>query len=84
MKKIVYQKEFAFIYLTNEFYNKKQILTAISNYTDFVTHSLGELGKYLVLKISLKNDEYTLQTLAEEISNFILSEEYQNKGAINK
>ena len=84
MKKIVYQKEFAFIYLTKEFYNKNQIDKAVSNYTDFVTHSLGELGKYLVLKISLKNDDYTLKTLAEEISNFILSEEYQNKAAKNK
>ncbi len=77
MKKIVYQENFAFIYLNTEFYNKQKINQAISNYTDFIEHSLGELGKYFVLKISLKNDDYTLKKLAEEISNYILSEEYQ-------
>jgi hypothetical protein len=80
MKKIVYQENFAFIYLNTEFYNKQKIETAISNYTDFVQFNLGELGKYFVLKISLKNNDYTLKTLSEEISNFILSEEYQNQG----
>ncbi len=80
MKKIVYQKEFAFIYLTKEFYTQNQIQKAILTYSDFVTYNLGELGKYLVLKISLINNDYTLQKLAEEISNYILSEEYQNKG----
>jgi hypothetical protein len=79
MKKIVYQKEFAFIYLNTEFYNKQKIEIAISNYTDFITHTIGKLGKYLVVKISLKNNDYTLKTLAEEISNYILSEEYQTK-----
>jgi hypothetical protein len=79
MKKIVYQKEFAFIYLNTEFYNKQKIEIAISNYTDFVTHTIGELGKYLVVKISLKNNDHTLKTLAQEISNYILSEEYQTK-----
>ena len=83
MKKIVYQENFAFIYLNTQFYNKQKIKAAISNYNDFVEHSLGELGKYFVLKISLKNNDHTLKTLAEEISNFILSEEYQKHGENN-
>jgi hypothetical protein len=80
MKKIVYQENFAFIYLNTEFYNKKKIEIAISNYKDFVEHNLGELGKYFVLKISLKTNDFKLQKLAEEISNYILSEEYQKSG----
>ena len=80
MKKIVYQENFAFIYLNTEFYNKQKIKTAISNYKDFIEYNLGELGKYFVLKISLKTNDYTLKTLAEEISNYILSEEYQKRG----
>ncbi|NQZ85248.1 MAG: hypothetical protein HRU03_06020 [Nanoarchaeales archaeon] len=81
MKKIVYQEKFAFIYLTKEFYNINQIGAAISNYKDFIEHNIGELGKYFVLKISLKNDDYTLKMISEEILNYILSEEYQIKGA---
>lgn len=84
MKKIVYQENFAFIYFTKEFYNKQKIENSILNYSDFVTHNLGELGKYFVLKISLKNDDYTLKTLSEEISNYILSEEFQNNQEENK
>jgi len=77
MKKIVINKDFAFIYLNPNFYNKESILTTINQYKDFINSSISQLGKYYVVKIERKTNDYSLETLANEISNYILSIEFE-------
>ena len=76
MKKIVLKDDFAFVYLNKLFYTKELILDTINDYKDFFNASISEVGKYVVLKIEKKNDDYSLDVLAKEYLNLLLSKEY--------
>lgn len=79
MKKIVIQDNFAFLYFNSQFYTNEAILRTIEVYCDFVQTSLKQVGKYFVLKIEPKNNDYSLLQLCDEISNYLLSEEHKIK-----
>jgi hypothetical protein len=78
MKKIVLQNGFAFVYLNSSFYNKDCILSSIETYKEFFSAHFSQLGKYFIVKIENISDHET-KTLAEEFSNYLLSQEYQLK-----
>lgn len=75
MKKIVIKDNFAFVYLNSSFYTKKAIMSALEIYKDFFKGYLSELGKYNVVKIEKLNNDFTLEALANEFLNYVLSEE---------
>lgn len=75
MKKIVIQENFAFVYLNSNFYTKKSITVALEVYKDFFKGYLSQLGKYNVVKIEKLNNDFTLEQLANEFLNYVLSEE---------
>lgn len=79
MKKIVIKDNFAFVYLNSSFYTKDAINSALEVYKDFFKAQISELGKYSVVKIEKLNDDFTLEALAYEFLNYVLSEE-NNKG----
>lgn len=82
MKKIVLKDNFAFIYLNKNFYTKANILTTLELYKEFFKASLTELGNYTTVKIENTNKDHTLKTLANEFSNYLIAQEYENKWAM--
>lgn len=76
MKKIVIKDSFAFIYLNKEFYNPVSIKISLNQYSEFVNSSISELGKYYVIKLDLMDYSFTFKEIANEITNYIMSEEY--------
>ena len=78
MKKIVLKDSFAFVYLNQSFYSQKSVLEAIETYKEFFKASTTSLGKYIVVKIENLSD-HPLETIANEFSNYIISNEYQIK-----
>ena len=80
MKKIVYQNNLAFIYYNKQFYNQQTITTATKQYTNFINYTITQLGKYHILKLTLKpNHNHSLKTLTHEISNYILAQQHQTQ-----
>jgi len=77
MKKIIYQNDFAYIYLTKTFYTKQKIQNTITQYQEFITTTLKETGKYHILKTTPKTNNYSIKTLTQEFLNYLLNEEYQ-------
>ena len=78
MKKIVIKDNFAFVYLNSNFYTKASIISALDVYKDFFKANLAEnLGKYSVVKIEKINDDFSLEELANEFLNYVLSNEHQ-------
>ena len=79
MKKIVIKDNFAFVYLNSSFYSKSSILSALEVYKDFFKGNLAEnVGKYNVVKIEKLNEDFSLEELANEFLNYVLSNEHQN------
>lgn len=76
MEGIVLQDNFAYIYLDVDFYNENNILKTISVYVDFMDAQVKKFGKYNVVKIIPKTDEFSLDILTREFSNYLLSTEY--------
>lgn len=79
MKKIIIKDNFAFLYLSSDFYTKEAILSTINIYSDFLETTFKEIGKYFVLRLEKKTEDYDLSVLLDEMLNFILSEEYVAK-----
>jgi len=79
MKKIVIKDNFAFVYLNSSVYSKSSILSALDVYKDFFKGNLAEnVGKYHVVKIEKLNQDFSLEELANEFLNYVLSNEHQN------
>jgi len=79
MKKIVFNKDFAFLYLNKNFYDENLIKKTIEIYSEFISFSFGELGKYIVLKVKQLDFEHSFEVLVREFLNYLLSEEYALK-----
>lgn len=82
MKEMIVKEGFAFIYLNNQIYSQKSIHTSLHEYNDFVRSSITTLGNYHVLKIESKTQEYSVETLSNELLNHILNTEKISLGGI--
>lgn len=82
MKEMIVKEDFAFIYLNNQIYSQKSINTSLHEYNDFVKSSITTLGNYHVLKIESKTQEYSVETLSNELLNHILNTEKISLGGI--
>ncbi len=78
MKKLVVKKDFAFIYMNKSFYEKEIILDSIKDYNEFAAITIADLGKYFVLKISSKSNEYTPEEISNEFLNYTLAKKYEH------
>ena len=79
MKKIVFKDDFAFVYLSKNFYDVNVIKKTIEVYSEFVSFSFGEVGKYFVLKAIQVDLSYSLDVLVNEFLNYLVSEEFSLK-----
>ncbi len=73
MKEIVFQSNFAYLYLNKNIYTKNTILDTIKEYSDFILVKFGELGKYYTLRVENKTKDYELNILAFEFLNYLLN-----------
>ncbi len=73
MKEIVFQSNFAYLYLNKNIYTKNTILDTIKEYSDFILVKFGELGKYYTLRVESKTKDYELNILAYEFLNYLLN-----------
>ncbi len=77
MKKIVFKDNFAFIYLNKKFYKKYNIINTLEIYNEFFKSSISEIGNYITIKIEKINNDYSLNILAKEFANYLISKEYE-------
>lgn len=82
MGKLVLKDGFAFVYLNKNFYSKESILNTLKVYQEFFNAKLTEIGKYFTIKIEKINDDYSIETLAREFSNYLIAQEYERKWVI--
>ncbi|MCA9459399.1 MAG: HxsD-like protein [Nanoarchaeota archaeon] len=79
MKKIVVKDGFAFVYFLSSFYTDKSILNSIEVYSQFFSAEVSKLGKYSIVKLRNLDSSYSLEILANEFSNYVLSCEYNGE-----
>jgi hypothetical protein len=80
MNKIIYKDNFAFLYLTKNFYDKQAIFNSLEDYSDFLEYLYMDEENYHIIKISSKDEDYTLNNLVDEFLNYVVSEEYKVLG----
>lgn len=76
MKKIVFNDDFAFVYLSKNLYDVNVIKNTINVYSEFVSFNFGEVGKYFVLKCSQVDFSHPFEVLVREFLNYLVSEEF--------
>jgi hypothetical protein len=77
MKQLVLKDNFAYLYLNVNFYSTEKILNTLVVYKEFFKPSTSELGKYFVVKIEKLDENFSLEELAREFLNYLISKEYE-------
>ncbi len=72
-------KNKAQIKLLKSFYQKKIIEKTIQTYEDFMQAKIEETPTHYLLKFKQKTDDYPMQTLIDEFTNYLLAGEYESK-----
>lgn len=76
MIKTVIKDNFAFLYLNKEFYDKEPILISLKEFNEIIKSEVSQVGKYYIIKISLINNKFKIEQIINEITNYIMGEEY--------
>lgn len=77
MKNIILQEKFAYLYFPKRFYSLEALENSLQTYNEFIESQTSSIGNYHVIKISLKDEDFTLEEVAKELSNYIIATEYQ-------
>lgn len=77
MKKIILKKDLGYIYLISSFYEESAILKAFEIYSEFIEFSKANIGKYIVIKLKNKSEEFEIKLLSKEFLNYLIALQYK-------
>ena len=77
MYNIKFQGDFAYVYFSDDFYSQETIRQTLEIYKEFIEYQISKLGRYIIVKVNLKDKDFKLEEILKELVNYVIANEYK-------